>query len=461
MNPRERPLVSVAKDGPSPVDRESAENGPERARLGNPECREGASEGGPEREAGGHAGWFGTVGEGSRIQPGSDLRVAGAVLGAVDVVWWLVVRLAWLCGLRADEQDDLPRTDEQDERRHRGALWVGVGWTGGAPEAWIGLVPADELVHDGWPVGWRWERHEYRPPLWNHPQVQCDDRCAQEPGSVAVLVRGNDGRARLAAWATAWGDRWQARGFDRERLIRLLRAEITDAELRAEERDGEDDPDAADDEIGIDGLPELPAGLEWQCQTTGEIELVDGNGDGDQIGEVFPYRGRWSWAWYDDKGPKPAHGTEDVREEAARVLAALAWQQARRAAVAELRTEAAHPDERPPATCPTGQEPAVADLPKLPPGFRWRVAVDDPRGAVVQWTAPGGDELTDATLSRTEKGTAWRWMIFGSSRLGASGAGTYATRSTAAARIAREIHRRVDEATTREGLERQANGGKG
>jgi len=397
---------------------------------------------GPEPSAGGSSGWFGTTGEGERVEPGGALRVAVAVLGAVDLVWWLCVRLLYLVGRRADEEPGRP-----------GARYLGIGWRraavdGGALcEAWIGFVPIDAEPRDGWPVGWRWDASPLEPPGWSF-NPECDDRAPEDPGSIGILVRGEDGRARLAAWSTPWGDRWTAPGFDAGRLVRLLRAEITDAELRAEERDDEGDPDAPAPELGADGLPELPEGYTWSA---GERAATISDGSTVVAAGARGERdGWWDYAWV-SPGRESLDARAPSRAEALRTLAALAWQRERRALVA---------DERPPATCPTGRDPAdnrTADLPELPLAFCWEAFTDS--AAVARWNVGGCAPVAELRTVNPERGTGWRFEILGSARLGPPEIGKYPTRDLAARRIARELRRRFDEAATRDGLERQAEGG--
>jgi hypothetical protein len=334
-----------------------------------------------------------------------------AVLGAVDLVWWLAVRLLYLCGLRSQEQATCAGG--------RAEGWLGIGWRpasvpGGAlPEAWIGVVPVDATARDGWPVGWAWHTNPLEPPDWEDVP-DSDDRAPFEPGSVGVLVSDTSGRAVLAAWATAWGDRWAAPGFDAARLVRLLRAEITDAELRAEERDDEDDPDAPEPELGADGLPELPEGYTWSA---GERAATISDGSTVVAGARGEVDGWWDYAWV-PPGDESLDARAPSRAEALRTLAALAWQKERRELVA---------DERPPATCRTGQDPAdnrAADLPALPSGYRWEALADGSaqvmtsaeigRGSCVAELYPIGRGSCVAELypiNSSEGVAGWFWSV--------------------------------------------------
>jgi hypothetical protein len=461
----------VAKGGPSPVNGGSTAKQGDRARLRNTGCATGALNREPEPAAGAREGWFGVTGEGERVDPGGALRVAVAVLGAVDLVWWLCVRLLYLVGRRADEEPGRP-----------GARYLGIGWQraavdGGALcEAWIGWVPIDAEPRDGWPVGWRWDASPLEPPGWSF-NPECDDRAPEDPGSIGILVRGEDGRARLAAWSMPWGDRWTAPGFDAGRLVRLLRAEITDAELRAEERDDEgdeEDPEAPEPadvpppawkaELSAPfELPPLPGDLVWRIESdrvrvVGFYDAPELPAKAVLIPPIPSSPNPSAWTWKIALRPT-TEGTKNTAQEAAEAIASGIWW--RCGGDGDAAATAAT-DERPPATCRTGEppvDPRVADLPPLPAGYRWRALTDTAAGA--EWDDGLRRTVFDAELrpSSEDQGAAWSWFVVGCARLGPSAAGHYKDRQEAAKRIARELRRRVDEAATRDGLKRQAEGG--
>jgi hypothetical protein len=467
-----------------------------------------------------------------------------AVLGPVDLIWWLCLRLAFICGRRSDEE-----------------IWIGIGWNGadvpgGALcEAWIGLVPAAAEAREGWPVAWTWRASPLEPPGWDGDFPNTDDRAPFEPGSVGVLVPGPDGKARLACWATAWGDRWTAPGFDAARLVRLLRTEIIDAELRAEEEGDEDDEDDQEDEEDPDApadqeearaaaiaalvayaeeirqrgrvrqegapprglsdcmhralagltprereilrqrcpgipplaadqrpedlpdareepttgpvadeddpdapahpddvwrspfctaelpeLPDLPPGYAWSrrplalmlAQGTTWVGRIENDGSGD----AHPWKLRWS----------PSEGgtiTSCVSSpiKAARTLAALAWQHETRELVA---------DERPPATCRTGQDPAdnrAADLPALPSGYRWEALTDSSAQVMTSAEIGRGSCVAELYPINSSEGVAgWFWSV--AAWPGHDGESDVSpTRQEAAGNVARVLRR----ATTGEG----------
>lgn len=429
-------MTLVAKAGPSPADRESAVNQGERARLGNPECATGALAGGPEPRAGASGGWFGSTGEGERVELGSELRQAAAVFGAVDLLWWLCLRLAFLCGVRAPGEI--------------GVQWTGIGWRdasvpGGAlAEAWIGVVPATEDARDGWPVGWAWRLNPLEPPDWVDVP-DCDDRAPFEPGSVGVLVKGPDGAAKLAAWATAWGDRWTAPGFDAARLVRLLRAELTDAELRAEERDDEDDPDAPEPAAAssqpawMQDAPPLPAGLVWGWDGLW-MKVFDPSGD--EVASAVHDGKAWCW-----KARERWATAKNRRAAMLKIAEALATQEAEQRNAAAAAVVAA---ERPPATCRTGQEPAdsrVADLPVLREGYRWEALTDSSAQVMTSAEIGRGSCVAELYPINSSEGVAgWFWSV--AAWLGHDGESDVSpTRQEAAGNVARVLRR----ATTGEG----------
>ena len=323
-------------------------------------------------------------------------------------------------------------------------------------------MPVDAEPRDGWPVGWSWQACPLEPPEVDF-NPDCDDRAPEDPGSIGMLVRGEDGRARLAAWSTPWGDRWTAPGFDAARLVRLLRAEITDAELRAEDPDDEDDEDDPDAPLADDvwrspfcaaelpELPDLPPGYVWHRRPTALRLEREERWIGTIKNDGSDHACSWELRWYPPEGEKSTSRAPSPIE-AARTLAAVAWQHERRELVA---------DERPPATCRTGEPPVnprVADLPPLPAGYRWRALTDTAAGA--EWDDGLRRTVFDAELrpSSEDQGEAWSWFVVGCARLGPSARGVEGNRISAANRIARDLYRRVDEAKALE-LERQAEGG--
>ena len=234
-------MSQVAKGGPSPVNGGLTEKQGERARLRNTGCATGALAGGPEPSAGGREGWFGSTGEGERVDAGGALRVAVAVLGAVDLVWWAGgVRLAYLCGRRDGEEPGRLGASylgimAGSGRRSTAARCARRGFAScrsmpsratGGPSGGSGSLSARAAEV---------ELHRLRRP---RPQ----DRVSASWSAARTAARGSPPGSTP----------WTAPGFDAAWLVRLLRAEITDAELRAEDPDDEDDEDDPDAPLADD-----------------------------------------------------------------------------------------------------------------------------------------------------------------------------------------------------------------
>jgi hypothetical protein len=215
--------------------------------------------------------------------------------------------------------------------------------------------------------------------------------------------------------------------------VRLLRAEITDAELRAEERDDEDDeeddadppPPAHPGDVWrspfcaaeLPELPDLPPGYVWHRRPTALRLEREERWIGTIKNDGSDHACSWELRWYPPEGEKSTSRAPSPIE-AARTLAAVAWQHERRELVA---------DERPPATCRTGQEPVRITsaelrprtvpgivvvspwqsgldiegvLPPLPAGAVWRLgkralyAQEEATGEILGTVEPEGDRWT-------------------------------------------------------------------
>jgi hypothetical protein len=185
--------------------------------------------------------------------PRGELRIAVPLFGPVELVWWLAVRLAWLVGMMAEEEP--------------GIRWLGIGWrrvdgvAGGAlPTYWIGFPPHSA---GGEPPG------EPREPEWgNHspgwqfrdyphcPPAERSQYCGYllESPEIVVLCE----RSGVAEVLGCWGP-WCAAEDPVDAvpdLVRVLRAEIADAEGTPILDDVGDELDEPD---GDEGAVELSA----------------------------------------------------------------------------------------------------------------------------------------------------------------------------------------------------------
>jgi hypothetical protein len=268
------------------------------------------------------------------------LRIAGAVFGGVNLVWWLAVKLAWLVGILGE--------------REPGVRWLGVGWraamvTGGAlPTFWIGFAPRglEQGKTETFRVGWPWSAE---PPRFDGDDDHDGDDCERVWGELVpwelVILRPDDrGRARIVcSWTVA--ERHGRPGDEVEReIVRWLRLELGDVESGAVpvvgEAEGDDGSGGGSRSAGISrqwfhgfgsdagrmgkaagALPVLPVGCSWVADGLDGLAIVGSGGIVAEARLVPHAPGLWDWIAVGDFDGWPAGGLVSGRAAAAAKMA--------------------------------------------------------------------------------------------------------------------------------------------